>query len=67
MECVIDRLEGDYAVVEYGGTMLNLPKAFLPIDIIEGDVLDVIITVDEKRKEELRESADKLMDAVWQE
>lgn len=66
MKCVIDRFEGKYAVVEYQGNMLNLPRAFLPEDIREGEVLDIVITVDREKTEERKESAEKLMNTVWQ-
>lgn len=36
---VVDRIEGDYAVVENEGIMLDIPLSQLPCDIKEGDVL----------------------------
>lgn len=66
MECVIDRFEGDYAVIGYRGNMLNLPKVFLPVDIREGDVVDIIITVDKQVTEELRNETEKNMADVWE-
>jgi hypothetical protein len=36
---VIDRFEGDVAVVEFGTTFLHLPVAALPEGCREGDVL----------------------------
>ncbi len=40
---IIDRFEGDFAVVETGAGMVNLPKADLPADAKEGDVLTISI------------------------
>lgn len=36
---VVDRIEGDYAVIENEGIMLDIPLSQLPCDIKEGDVL----------------------------
>ena len=39
-ELVIDRFEGDYAVVEVdGGRTLDLPRWMLPRELKEGDVI----------------------------
>ena len=36
----VDRIEGDYAVVEYGGEMLEIPLTELPDGVREGTVLN---------------------------
>ena len=45
MKLIIDRFEGDFAVVELeSGQMINCPKAMLPDTAKEGSIL--FITVD---------------------
>lgn len=70
MKGIIDRLEGDYAVVELlDGRMINIDKAQLPIGIEEGMVIhiseSITINIDEtkKRKEEIK----KLTEDLWEE
>ena len=46
MNLIIDRFEGDFAVIELpDGKMIDCPKALLPDDAKEGSILN--ITVDE--------------------
>lgn len=46
MKLIIDRFEGDFAVIELpDGKMIDCPKALLPDDAKEGSILN--ITVDE--------------------
>lgn len=45
MKWIIDRFEGDYAVVGCGDVYFNIPKSVLPFGALEGDVLDVEINV----------------------
>lgn len=62
MQCIIDRFEGDYAVVEYGEKhYFNLPRALVPADANEGDALEISkITTDRKEKIE------SLMDSLFE-
>jgi hypothetical protein len=66
MQCIVDRFEGDYAVIEYYDKMLNLPKVFLPMEIREGDVLDVIILLDYNETNKLKSEISELMEDVWE-
>ena len=53
MEIIIDRFEGEYAVVEITkGKMVNMPKVLVP-DAKEGDVIKII--VDKGAKQALKE------------
>lgn len=36
---VVDRIEGDFAIVEHGEEMLEIPLSELPENVREGDVL----------------------------
>ncbi len=42
MQIIIDRFEGELAIVELENkTMVNIPKVLLPSDSLEGDVITV--------------------------
>ena len=43
MRWVIDRIEGNYAVIECNGNCINVPTNLLPEGAKDGDVLDVIL------------------------
>ncbi len=61
---VLDRIEGNWAVIEYGKTMIQLPKELLPENAKEGDFLQIHISIDmeqtKTRKESLAEKAERL-------
>lgn len=57
MKYIVDRFEGEYAVIELsGGKTVNIPKSILPENACEGSIIN--ITVDEtetaKRKEKMQ-------------
>lgn len=66
MKAVIDRLEGDYAVVLFGAEEIKVvvPRKLLPPEAGEGTWLEVAFEVDynetEKRKKEIANLLDKL-------
>ncbi|NLM76259.1 MAG: DUF3006 domain-containing protein [Clostridiaceae bacterium] len=65
MKVIIDRFEGDYAVVELPDmTMVDMPISLIPEGAREGDVLVISIDIDEtaKRKERIK----NLMDDLWE-
>ncbi|AEG14480.1 hypothetical protein Desku_0881 [Desulfofundulus kuznetsovii DSM 6115] len=43
---IIDRFEGDWAVIEFGHKTFNIPKALIPPGAREGDVINIHITLD---------------------
>lgn len=50
MQVIIDRFEGDYAVVETeNGIFANLPKILVP-NTVEGDVIEISVNKDETQK-----------------
>ena len=70
MKGIIDRFEGNYAVVELlDGKMINIDKAQLPIGIEEGMVIhiseSITINIDETR--ERKEEIKKLIEDLWEE
>lgn len=65
---VVDRFEGEFAVIETdNGKILNLKISLLPKDISEGDVINLDkMTIDkeetEKRKNEIEKIAEELFE-----
>ncbi len=65
MRIVIDRFEGDYAIVELPDrTMADLHRRFLPEWAKEGDAFE--IRVETVSHHELKEQISRLMDEVWE-
>jgi len=63
---VIDRFEGDVAVLEYERKTYVLPKKLLPSGAKEGDVLEVIIRVNKEETERRKKEINSLMDDVFE-
>lgn len=64
MKYIIDRFEGDFAVVELPDkTIVNIPKKAIPPDAKEGSVVDV--TIDVTEKSERTQKIHKQMDALF--
>lgn len=67
---IIDRFEGDLAVVEFGEVMEDIPKSRLPDTVQSGDVLwlyeDGRVEVDVVEKQRLSKEIDELMDELWE-
>lgn len=61
---IIDRFEGDYAVVEDGNKMINIRREFIEDDAREGDVLalvDTFYVVDRAETEKRRRETAEMM------
>ena len=64
MKLIIDRFEGDFAVIELpNGQMIDCPKAILPNDAKEGSVLEII--VDEKATNDKLQKITKRMNNLF--
>lgn len=64
MQVIIDRFEGNFAVVELPtGTFVDLPKELVP-DAQEGDIID--ITINHQATEAQAERIQKLMDELFE-
>jgi len=59
---IIDRFEGDFAVVETDDGFVNIPRIDLPVGAQEGDVLTLVLdkTGTENRKERIDGMMNKL-------
>lgn len=53
MKWVIDRFEGDFAVVECGGVYFNVPMDVIPSGVREGSILEISINAEETEKKEM--------------
>ena len=64
MKFIIDRFEGNFAVVELDSQkFINIPKEGLPQDAKEGDIINTEIDKTETIKQ--REHIEKLMSDIW--
>jgi hypothetical protein len=61
---VIDRFEGDMAVVEYQSHTFNVPKKALPSGTEEGDFLSV--SIDQEGTDKVQGEIDKLKEQVFE-
>ena len=62
MDVIVDRIEGDYAVVEIEkGNMSNIPLDLVP-GVKEGDIVTIIINKD--KTEERKKTIEELMNSV---
>ena len=60
MKVIIDRFEGDFAVVEISTSQFeNLPKSLVPFQAKEGDVIK--IEIDELETKKRKEKIDKAL------
>lgn len=65
MKISIDRFEGEFAVVELkDGKIVDMPRALLPEDAKEGDIIEIRIDLEEtqKRKKEI----EKMCEGLWE-
>ncbi len=65
---IIDRFEGDWAVVEWeDGITFNFPRALLPEDAVSGDVLTLSVSVDREETERRRARIRRLESDLFRE
>ena len=56
---IVDKIENDIAIIECNGELLNIPLAFLPANIEEGDII-VLQKEHSSKAESLRDAEDRL-------
>ena len=70
MKGIIDRFEGDYAVVEFEGKkMVDILKSDLPTGLKEGDVIggtDGTYVFDELETERIKKETKTMFDKLWE-
>ncbi|MDF9409728.1 MAG: hypothetical protein A4E52_01115 [Pelotomaculum sp. PtaB.Bin013] len=63
---IIDRFEGDWAVVEYNKRMtFNLPRKLIPAGTREGDIIIISINVDTSITNKLRTKVNKMTSDIF--
>ena len=70
MKGIIDRFEGQYAVVELeDGQMINIDKAQLPVEAKEGMVILISenVTIDTEETKKRKEEIEELTKDLWEE
>lgn len=67
MLLIIDRFEGDWAIIECEHGTFTLPKSLLPEGAKEGDVIELSVSVDEKATVQQRRKARSLLDYFFDE
>ena len=64
---IIDRFEGDFAVVEYKERCtFNLPRSLLPTGAKEGDVLTLTMTIDDENTASRKRRIETLMEELFE-
>ena len=70
MKGIIDRFEGDYAVIEFEGRrVVEIPKKDLPTGLKEGDAIrgtDGAYVFDEVETERIRKETKAMFDKLWE-
>ena len=70
MKGIIDRFEGDYAVVEFKGRqMKDILRRDLPTGLKEGDVIrytNGVFVLDKSETERIRKETKALADKLWE-
>lgn len=65
MKVIIDRFEGNYAVVELEDkSTVDMPKLLLPKEAKEGDSIE--IRIDTQETESRKKRVEKLMNDLWE-
>jgi hypothetical protein len=63
--CIIDRFEGNWAVIEFGRETFQLPKELLPIEAKVGDSLDFHFTVNLEKTTQLKKEISTLANKLF--
>lgn len=65
MRLIIDRFEGEFAVVELeNGDTIDMPKKILPDNALEGDI--IYIKVNKEKTKSRKENIEKLCKGMWE-
>lgn len=64
MALIIDRFESEWAVIEWNDKSFNFPKALVPKEAREGDVVNIVCEIDkaetEGRQRRIKDLEDEL-------
>ncbi|MBF7084379.1 DUF3006 domain-containing protein [Desulfallas sp. Bu1-1] len=62
---IIDRFEEDWAVIEFGQKIFNIPKFLIPPNAREGDVINIQITLDREATDVRAKANKQLADEIF--
>jgi hypothetical protein len=62
---ILDRFEGEWAVIEFNNTTFNIPIKLIPKEAKEGDVLMLECSINKKETENRRKKVQGLMDELF--
>ncbi|TYO97240.1 DUF3006 domain-containing protein [Desulfallas thermosapovorans] len=62
---VIDRFEGEYALIEYKRRIFHIPKVLVPKGARPGDVINIQISVDQEATGRRKQAMEKLAGRVF--
>ena len=65
MTIIVDRFEGDHAIVEFEGTTFSLPRSLLPEETREGNILRLSIEIDHSATTDWRVKVKSLEDRLF--
>ncbi|KJS15765.1 MAG: hypothetical protein VR69_11970 [Peptococcaceae bacterium BRH_c4b] len=63
---IIDRFEGQYALIEMNRRTFHIPKVLLPKSAKPGDIINIQITVDKDATKTRTQSIDKIADSLFE-
>ena len=63
---IIDRLEGDWAVIENEGKTFNLPRKLLPEGAGEGDAIKITVEIDRQATRSRVQKVKQLIEEVFE-
>ncbi|GBF32020.1 hypothetical protein DCCM_0211 [Desulfocucumis palustris] len=64
---IINRFEGQYALIEMNRKIFHVPKSLIPKGAKEGDVIKITITVDTEATANLKKEVHGLADDLFKE
>ncbi len=65
MQAIVDRIEGEIAILEIEGEILiELPKKFLPKGTREGNILKMTLEIDKIKEKKQRDKVKKLQEKL---
>ncbi|MCO1603288.1 DUF3006 domain-containing protein [Desulfosporosinus nitroreducens] len=60
---VIDRFEGDWAIIETDNRVtFNLPRSVLTADLKEGDIINILVSLDSEATKQRSKNAKSLLE-----
>lgn len=62
---IIDRFEGEYALIEMNRKIFHIPKSLLPKGAKEGDVIQIQVTIDKKATDDRKKETHGLADDLF--